>query len=112
MDRLAAVARHHEVPLIEDACEGQDCKFHQINDRTLSADTLYTLNGIYYVDPGATLTIPAGTVIQGYYDEVGDVSGAGTIGTLLGRCFTQAFATAKRVRNETGIAEGTVSVSS
>ncbi|MGB5194888.1 MAG: glutamyl-tRNA reductase [Polyangiales bacterium] len=37
---------------------------------------------------------------------------AGTIGTLLGRCFTQAFATAKRVRNETGIAEGTVSVSS
>jgi glutamyl-tRNA reductase len=37
---------------------------------------------------------------------------AGTVGTLLGRCFTQAFATAKRVRNETGIAEGTVSVSS
>ncbi|TFH26746.1 MAG: glutamyl-tRNA reductase, partial [Myxococcales bacterium] len=38
--------------------------------------------------------------------------GAGTMGTLLGRCFTQAFATAKRVRNETGIAEGTVSISS
>ena len=37
---------------------------------------------------------------------------AGTVGTLLGRCFTQAFAAAKRVRNETGIAEGTVSVSS
>jgi glutamyl-tRNA reductase len=37
---------------------------------------------------------------------------AGTVGTLLNRCFTQAFATAKRVRNETGIAEGTVSVSS
>jgi glutamyl-tRNA reductase len=37
---------------------------------------------------------------------------AGTVGTLLGRCFTQAFATAKRVRHETGIAEGTVSVSS
>jgi len=37
---------------------------------------------------------------------------AGTMGTLLGRCFTQAFATAKRVRSETGIAEGTVSVSS
>jgi glutamyl-tRNA reductase len=37
---------------------------------------------------------------------------AGTVGTLLGRCFTQAFATAKRVRRETGIAEGTVSVSS
>jgi glutamyl-tRNA reductase len=37
---------------------------------------------------------------------------AGTVGTLLGRCFTQAFAAAKRVRRETGIAEGTVSVSS
>ena len=37
---------------------------------------------------------------------------AGTVGMLLGRCFTRAFAVAKRVRTETGIAEGTVSVSS
>ncbi len=37
---------------------------------------------------------------------------AGTVGSLLGRCFTRAFAVAKRVRTETGIAEGTVSVSS
>ena len=36
----------------------------------------------------------------------------GAVGTLLGRCFTRAFAVAKRVRSETGIAEGTVSVSS
>lgn len=36
----------------------------------------------------------------------------GTVGSLLGRCFTRAFAVAKRVRTETGIAEGTVSVSS
>lgn len=36
----------------------------------------------------------------------------GTVGSLLGRCFTRAFAVAKRVRSETGIAEGTVSVSS
>lgn len=36
----------------------------------------------------------------------------GTVGALLGRCFTRAFAVAKRVRNETGIAEGMVSVSS
>ncbi len=45
-------------------------------------------------------------------DAFDAAKGAGTMGTLLGRCFTQAFATAKRVRNETGIAEGTVSVSS
>lgn len=37
---------------------------------------------------------------------------AGAVGTLLDRCFTRAFAVAKRVRNETGIAEGTVSISS
>jgi glutamyl-tRNA reductase len=39
-------------------------------------------------------------------------SAAGTVGNLLGRCFSRAFAVAKRVRSETGIAEGTVSVSS
>lgn len=39
--------------------------FHQNANRTLSPDTLYTLHGIYYVQAGATLTIPAGTIIQG-----------------------------------------------
>lgn len=37
---------------------------------------------------------------------------AGTVGTLLGRCFTHAFSVAKRVRTETKLAQGTVSVSS
>jgi glutamyl-tRNA reductase len=37
---------------------------------------------------------------------------AGTLGTLLGRCFSRAFAVSKRVRTETGVAEGSVSVSS
>jgi glutamyl-tRNA reductase len=51
--------------------------------------------------------------ILGQVKEAYDAAkGAGTVGTLIGRCFTQAFSTAKRVRNETGIAEGTVSVSS
>lgn len=51
--------------------------------------------------------------ILGQVKEAFDAAkGAGTVGTLLGRCFTQAFSTAKRVRHETGIAEGTVSVSS
>jgi glutamyl-tRNA reductase len=39
-------------------------------------------------------------------------SDAGTVGALLGRCMTRAFAVAKRVRTETGIASGAVSVSS
>jgi glutamyl-tRNA reductase len=37
---------------------------------------------------------------------------AGALGTLLGRCFSRAFAVAKRVRTETEIAAGTVSISS
>ena len=37
---------------------------------------------------------------------------SGTLGSLLDRCFTTAFAVAKRVRTETGIAAGSVSVSS
>jgi glutamyl-tRNA reductase len=36
----------------------------------------------------------------------------GTVGTLLGRCFDRGFKVAKRVRSETSIAEGNVSVSS
>ena len=39
-------------------------------------------------------------------------SAQGAIGALLGRCFTRAFAVAKRVRTETTIAAGVVSVSS
>lgn len=51
--------------------------------------------------------------ILGQVKEAFDTANdAGTVGTLLNRCFSQAFSTAKRVRNETGIAEGTVSVSS
>ncbi|MFW6052134.1 MAG: glutamyl-tRNA reductase [Myxococcota bacterium] len=37
---------------------------------------------------------------------------AGAVGPLLARCFTHAFGVAKRVRTETGIAAGSVSVSS
>jgi hypothetical protein len=40
-------------------------------NRTLYADTLYTLRGFIKVANGATLTIQPGTVIQGDYDVVG-----------------------------------------
>ncbi|MCB9599212.1 MAG: glutamyl-tRNA reductase [Sandaracinus sp.] len=51
--------------------------------------------------------------ILGQFKEAFETANeTGTVGTLLGRCFTRAFAVAKRVRSETGIAEGTVSVSS
>jgi hypothetical protein len=39
--------------------------FNQTANRTLSPDTLYTMYGQYYVEAGRTITIPAGTVIQG-----------------------------------------------
>ena len=37
----------------------------QGQDRTLSADSTYTLTGFYLIDPGTKLTIPAGTTIKG-----------------------------------------------
>ncbi|HEU4699026.1 MAG TPA: fibronectin type III domain-containing protein [Gemmatimonadales bacterium] len=40
-------------------------------DRTLYADTLYTLSGFVHVANGATLTIQPGTVIQGDYQTLG-----------------------------------------
>jgi hypothetical protein len=39
--------------------------YHQTFDRTLSADTLYTLTGQYTVDSLRSLTIQPGTVVQG-----------------------------------------------
>ena len=43
------------------------------------------------------------------YDEA---SAAGTLGTVLGRCMTRAFTVAKRVRTDTQLGAGTVSISS
>jgi len=41
------------------------------SDRTLYADTVYTISGFVHVANGATLTIEPGTVIQGDYDVLG-----------------------------------------
>lgn len=38
----------------------------QLFDRTLDADTCYVMTGLYYVQPGFTLTIQPGTVIKGH----------------------------------------------
>jgi glutamyl-tRNA reductase len=45
-------------------------------------------------------------------NAVSTAEAAGTLGPLLGQCFRQAFSVAKRVRTETQIAAGAVSVSS
>jgi hypothetical protein len=39
--------------------------YYQNYDRTLSADTVYTLTGLYYVDSLYSITIPPGTVVLG-----------------------------------------------
>ncbi|HTY01634.1 MAG TPA: T9SS C-terminal target domain-containing protein [Bacteroidota bacterium] len=56
--------------------------YHQTWNRTLSADTLYFLTGLYFVDSTYSITIPAGTVI------VGD-----TAATLIIRPGAKIFAT-------------------
>jgi hypothetical protein len=40
-------------------------------NRTLTSDTVYTLRGFVHVLPGATLTIQAGTTIEGDFDTLG-----------------------------------------
>jgi hypothetical protein len=39
--------------------------YNQTGVRTLDADTLYTIHGLYYVESGATIVIPAGTTLYG-----------------------------------------------
>jgi len=84
-----------------------------------AGDVLYQERGIDVVRHVFRVASSLDSLVVGEPQILGQVkeafdaaSEAGTVGTLLGRCFTQAFATAKRVRSETGIAEGTVSVSS
>ncbi len=84
-----------------------------------SADVLYVERGIAVVRHAFRVASSLDSLVVGEPQILGQVKeaydaarGAGTAGTLLGRCFRQAFSTAKRVRNETRIAEGTVSVSS
>lgn len=82
-------------------------------------DVLYSERGVAVVRHAFRVASSLDSLVVGEPQILGQVKeayeaaqSAGTAGTLLGRCFSQAFSTAKRVRNETGIAEGTVSVSS
>jgi hypothetical protein len=59
------IGKGTNVPPLTTYCQGFD--------RTLSADTIYVLTGLYYVEPGFSLTIEPGTVIKG------DDSSAGTL---------------------------------
>ncbi len=84
-----------------------------------SVDVLYQRRGVEVVRHAFRVASSLDSLVVGEPQILGQVKDAfaaaqeaGTVGTLLGRCFTQSFRAAKRVRTETGIAEGTVSVSS
>ncbi|MCZ7556527.1 MAG: T9SS C-terminal target domain-containing protein [Bacteroidia bacterium] len=53
--------------------------YHQVGNRTLTADSVYILTGIYFVDSTYTLTIPAGTLILGDSAAVLTISRGGQI---------------------------------
>jgi len=55
----------------------------QTFNRTFDADTIYVMTGLYYVQPGFTLTIEPGTIIKGH---------KGTGGTLIVTRGAQIFA--------------------
>ncbi len=84
-----------------------------------SEDVLYTERGVAVVRHAFRVASSLDSMVVGEPQILGQVKeaydaarSAGSAGPLLGRCFSQAFSTAKRIRNETGIAQGTVSVSS
>lgn len=103
---------------IEAAQLARDALARRLPD-TAADEVLYQERGIDVVRHVFRVASSLDSLVVGEPQILGQVKeafdaakGAGTVSTLLGRCFTQAFATAKRVRSETGIAEGTVSVSS
>lgn len=82
-------------------------------------DALYTRVGTDAVQHIFRVASSLDSLVVGEPQILGQIKEAydsanqeGTVGTLLGRCVQRAFAVAKRVRSETSIAEGTVSVSS
>lgn len=89
------------------------------NERIHLDDALYTRSGEEAVRHVFRVASSLDSMVVGEPQILGQLKAAvdtaqtaGTVGTLLGRCMTRAFAVAKRVRNETTIAEGTVSISS
>ncbi len=80
---------------------------------------VYTYRGIAAVRHAYRVTSSLDSMVIGEPQILGQMKHffsialrEGTIGTVLGRCFPQAFAVAKRVRRETAIASGSVSTSS
>ena len=76
--------------------------YHQTGVRTLSADTLYTLHGLYYVTTGAVINIPHGTVLQGTFGSTLVIQPGGQIFATAGRC------THLRARMGKGTVKGTL----
>lgn len=83
------------------------------------ADLLYEHIGTRAVHHAFRVASSLDSMVVGEPQILGQVKSAfqqaeaaGAVGRLLTRCFQQAFAAAKRARSQTGIAKGSVSVSS
>jgi glutamyl-tRNA reductase len=88
--------------------EGQDLSNH-LYEHTGKAVAKHAFRVAASLD---SLVVGEPQILGQVKDAFSLAEGAGSIGALLGRCMHRAFAVAKRVRNETGIAAGAVSVSS
>jgi glutamyl-tRNA reductase len=104
-----------------DAAEGARTSEAYLERRAAQplSDVLYRHTGSEAVRHAFRVASSLDSLVVGEPQILGQVkdayeaaNAAGAVGNLLGRCFSRAFAVAKRVRSETGIAEGTVSVSS
>ncbi len=106
----------------EDASTAAEAAKGYLREKAASADVealVYERRGADAVRHAFRVTASLDSMVVGEPQILGQMKSAlgvaeqiGAAGGLLGRCFSRAFGVAKRVRSETAIAEGAVSVSS
>jgi glutamyl-tRNA reductase len=116
-NRMEIYARVTDIKKGVESLKSFLCGYHEIDRETLDKST-YLLVLEDAVEHLFTVTSSLDSMIVGEPQILGQVKGAynaakelEATGTILNRLFEQSFTVAKRVRNETGIAENAVSVS-
>lgn len=108
---------HGDVEAAQNSLSGFLHKYHKLPLRALTPH-MYCFNGIAAVAQLFRVTTSLDSLIVGEPQILGQVKNAylraqnaGALGPLLTQAFSQAFFTAKRVRNETNIGKNAVTVS-
>ncbi len=106
--RVLRGVRDYFAELMQDGAQEQELDSH-LYERTGDSVARHAFRVASSLD---SLVVGEPQILGQVKEAFALASEAGTVGSLLGRCMNRAFAVAKRVRSETGIAAGAVSVSS